>query len=809
MRKPSEQRGQLYLGAAYDSTTGRIGDQPVYLDADDLVTHGVCIGMTGSGKTGLCISLLEECALADIPVLIIDPKGDLTNLALVFPELDKQAFLPWVEEEAARRKNISLDELADAEATKWKQGLADWGIEKERLQALKNSAEVTIFTPGSSAGTPLNVLSSFDPPENAPAMDRELLRDLVAGTVSAILGLLGDSSPDSQDRRHILLSTLLERRWLAGEQTTLADLIQLIQSPPFEMLGALSLDSFFPEKDRRELAFELNALIASPSFQSWLEGEPLEVETMLRTKDGRARLSVCTISHLSDAERMFFVALLLNQFISWMRRQPGTSSLRALLYFDEIFGYLPPHPKNPPTKQQLLTLLKQGRAFGTAAMLVTQNPVDLDYKALANCGVWFLGKLQTQQDKDRILDGLEGAIHQAGGSSDHKSLDMALSALGSRVFLLNNIHAQQPLMLHSRWAMSYLAGPMTRSQIREWNSNRTPEVEASVASASLQDYLEIDNQKEQTGSDKLLNVPTAPPPGLTARFENAEAEAVYRADLYAVANITFRDRSSSEVLQREVMLTISPAALVNGELDWGQADIQEVTTGSKQRPSGSCRYHPVAGVIANTDELKQLGSMLIPHLVENYSIIGYVCKKLELKSKLGESESDFNKRVAAEIKIVKTEQEKKLKVKAEKKIAALQKKIDAETDELARDQARANTRRSEEMMSTVASVGSTLLSLFNSRRRSSAAGKISSAIKKFGTKRGMTQRAELEVIESRQAIAAAQREIDQLIEDLASEIVALNAQYDAIAEQIESYPIRPFKSNIDVDEFGYLWHAID
>ncbi len=812
MRKPSEKRGELYLGAEYDASQGQIKDQPAYLDADDLVTHGVCIGMTGSGKTGLCISLLEECALADVPVLIIDPKGDLTNLSLVFPELKQDDFLPWVEEEAARRAGQSKEEYAAAEAAKWKSGLADWGIGSERLRRLKDAAAVTVFTPGSSAGTSLNVLSSFDPPDDAASMDPELLRELIAGTVSALLGLLGDDSPDPQDRSHILLSTILEKRWLDGRETQLTDLIHLIQSPPFKMLGAISLESFYPQDERRKLAFELNSLIASPSFKTWLEGEPLDIEKMLRTADGLPRMSICTISHLSDAERMFFVSLLLNQFVTWMRRQSGTSSLRALLYFDEIFGYLPPYPKNPPSKQLLMTILKQGRAFGASAMLVTQNPVDLDYKALSNCGVWLLGKLQTQQDKDRILDGLEGAIHEAGGDSDHSSLDAALSALGSRVFLMHNIHGKKPLTLHSRWAMSYLAGPMTRSQIRKLTEGQATAVAASDEKSpdvgSLDDFIGSGDQTDVNLSGELLNVPTSPPPGLNARFVAAAEVATYQASLYAMATIVFRDRSSSDVLKCEVTLVITPAVLGEDGVGWSKSQQFDELVGSEKPPAGNAKFAPLPGAAAAVDFLKELGSEIVPYLVENYSVNGFACNALDLKSKLGESEEEFRQRVASTAEEKKLDEEDKLREKADKKIASLQKKIDKETAELERDLAKAETRRSEEMMSTVANVGSTLLSLFNSRSRSSAASKIGTAIKRFSTKRGMTQRAELEVEESKQVIAAAQQEIDGLLAQLADELVTLRHEIDAQAKSIDQFPIRPYKSNVEVQEFGYLWRAL-
>ena len=352
-------------------------------------------------------------------------------------------------------------------AALWKNGLADWGIGKEDIQKLQSAVEFAIYTPGSSSGIPVNIVSSFQAPELSWEEHSEVLREDIASVVTGLLGLVGQTDIDPlRSREHILLSNIMENAWSKGTSLQLTDLILQVQKPPFNKLGAFPLDSFFPEKDRFELAMLLNNILASPSFQSWLDGQSLNISELLYTKDGKPRHSIFYLSHLSDAERMFFVTLLFTAIESWMREQRGTSSLRALVYFDEILGYLPP-VANPPSSPVMLRMLKQARAFGVGLLLATQNPVDLNYKALSNTGTWIIGRLQTERDKERLMDGLQSA----GGDIDLKTIDKLISGLKKRVFLIHNVHESEGARLfHTRWAMNYLAGPMTRTQIPALNN---------------------------------------------------------------------------------------------------------------------------------------------------------------------------------------------------------------------------------------------------------------------------------------------------------------------------------------------------
>ena len=458
-----EKLGAFYLGKRFDSSKRQLEEELHMYDARDLTTHAICVGMTGSGKTGLCVDLLEEAALDGIPALIIDPKGDMTNLLLHFPELRPEDFQPWVNPDDARRKGFSVEAYSAQQAELWRNGLAQWGQSSDRVARLKEAVDRVIYTPGSEAGRPVSILQSFRAPALSWDEEAELLRERIQGLVSGLLALVGIDADPVRSREHILLASILEHYWRRGEDADIARLILAIQTPPISKLGVFDIESFFPSKDRFGLAMELNNILASPSFQSWLTGSPMDIPRFLTAPNGKPRHSIFYIAHLSDAERMFFVSMLLNQVIGWMRTQAGTTSLRAIVYMDEIFGFLPP-VANPPSKKPFMTLLKQARAFGVGAVLATQNPIDLDYKALTNTGTWLIGRLQTEQDVARVLDGLESASGQ--GSPSKSELRSLITGLGKRVFLAHNVHERRPVTFQTRWAMNYLRGPLTRTQIQ-------------------------------------------------------------------------------------------------------------------------------------------------------------------------------------------------------------------------------------------------------------------------------------------------------------------------------------------------------
>jgi hypothetical protein len=502
--KHYEKLGQFYLGREYDlEKKSSAGKNLVLYDSKDLVTHAIVVGMTGSGKTGLCIDLIEEAAIDGVPAIAIDPKGDLANLLLTFPDLRPEDFRPWINEDDAARKGLSPDDYAKEQADLWRSGLASWGEDGERIRRLTESADLAIYTPGSSAGIPVSIVRSFAAPPAALREDAELFRERVATTATSLLALVGIAADPVKSREHILLSTLFTAAWTAGQDLDLEALVNQVQKPPMGRIGALDLNKFYPAKDRQELALRINGLIAAPGFAGWLQGEPLDVGAFLRSSTGKPRVSIFSIAHLSDAERMFFVALLLNEINGWVRTQSGTTSLRAILYMDEIFGFFPPVAE-PPSKRPMLMLLKQARAFGLGVVLATQNPVDLDYKGLANTGTWFLGRLQTDRDKQRVLEGLEGAAAAQSVSFDRRAMGELLAGLTNRIFLMNDVHEDGPVVLESRWAMSYLRGPLAREQIKTLMKDRRPEPAATPTAQAARTARADEDQEAREKRDEAI-----------------------------------------------------------------------------------------------------------------------------------------------------------------------------------------------------------------------------------------------------------------------------------------------------------------
>ena len=495
----------LYLGKEFDPKKESLGAR-LDLDPSDLLTHGLIVGMTGSGKTGLAIALVEEVLRQGVPVLAIDPKGDLCNLLLLFDDLAPAAFQPWLDKDAVRREGKELAVAAAEAAAGWTKGLGDWGLSASDIAALKKSHEAVIYTPGSQAGVPLNVLHSLEAPKGSFEAAAEDLRDEIAGIVSGLLGLLGIEADPLQSREFILLSNLIEAAWRKGQSLSLENLITGVSDPPFDKIGALPLESVYPKRERQAFMMALNNLLASPGFEAWREGEPLDVERLLRAPDGRPRLSIIYTAHLSDDERLFITALLLDKVKTWMRQQGGTTELRALVYMDEIYGYFPPHPANPPTKRPLLTLLKQARAQGVGVVLATQNPVDLDYKGLANMGIWLVGKLQTERDRARLQDGL------LGSGVDAKKVGELLDATRKRVFLLHDIHRPAPVLLYSRWALSYLRGPVTRDEIERLMEGRKPSAAASPEAAAASGAPSSTAARPAASAAPASGPPPLPPP---------------------------------------------------------------------------------------------------------------------------------------------------------------------------------------------------------------------------------------------------------------------------------------------------------
>lgn len=827
-------KGEFYLGRVFDPAMRKTSDQSLLYDPADLTTHAFVVGMTGSGKTGLCIGMLEEAALNGIPALMIDPKGDITNLLLHFPDLLPQDFQPWVNPDEARRAGQTLPQAAESAAALWKKGLADWGIEPQRIQALKQSAQFTVYTPGSDAGIPISILASLKAPGIPWDSNREILREKISSTVIALLGLVGMNNIDPvRSREHILLSNIFENAWGQGQDLDLGELILQTQNPPFEKLGVFDVNTFFPQKDRFELAMLLNNILAAPAFQTWIEGQPLDIPSLLFTPNGTPRHSVFYIAHLSDTERMFFTTLLFSAVESWMRTQSGTNSLRALVYFDEIFGYMPP-TANPPSKQPMLQMLKQARAFGVGLVLVTQNPVDVDYKGLSNTGSWFIGKLQTDQDKQRLLDGLEGAV---AGGMDRAAYDKQIAGLDKRVFLLHNVHSKGPVLFQTRWAMNYLPGPLTRTQIPALNElagatfepvTATPAAHASSAtslpdtSARVQPSATPATQATDMRRPPAPSQPTAgssttrqeAPTGISEYFlpnNLTLAEAlhgagpeyqqvsgsqglVYHPVLLAQARTLFLNRKYNldyELPQSVIVANPDERGVVRWEnfpatpLDPRKLD---------DKPAPQARFTSLDVPLSDARVLNALQRDFADWAFRLAKVTVHANEELKVYAGPETSQGEFRQMCAKAASDQHEAEVKKVSDSFAAKLKSLQEKLDREERELEQDQARLSSRRLDE----IGSAAETVFGLFGGRKSSR---RLSSSL----TKRRMTSDASASVKESKDTIADLQAQIADMEKEKAQAIAEVDKRWGDIASQSDEITIPALKKDVNVELFGVAW----
>jgi len=771
-----EKLGAFYLGRPHDLQKKQSSETPLLYDSRDLVTHAVCVGMTGSGKTGLCLALLEEAAIDGVPAIIIDPKGDLGNLLLTFPELRPEDFRPWINEEDARRKGLEPDAFAAQQAELWKNGLASWGEDSDRIRMLREKVDMAIYTPGSTSGIPVNILGSFDAP---PTDDAEALADRVQTTAASLLGLLKIDADPVKSRDFILLSALLTHEWRLGHDLDLSALIELIQNPPFEKIGILNLETFYPAKDRFTLVMALNNMLAAPNFATWQKGEPLDVGKFLYTPEGKPRLAIFSIAHLGDEERMFFVSLLLNEVLSWTRGQSGTSSLRAILYMDEIFGYLPP-TANPPSKLPLLTMLKQARAFGVGVVLATQNPVDLDYKALSNAGTWFIGRLQTDRDKARVLDGLQGAA--GGGKFDRSAMESLLAGLGNRVFLMNNVHDDGPVVFETRWTMSYLRGPLTKDQIKTLTVDRAPIVQQALASGL-----------EGKSSAKRPALPPAVPQVFLTAVGGETP--IYSPRLLGAATVRFSDSKLGIEQSREVILSAPVPEDVSG-VNWAAAEVLDILLGDLEKsPISNAEFRDLP---ASATQPKNFGGWekdLLQTLLVSQRLTVFRCSELKLASKPEESEAEFKARIALAIRENRDTAVEALRKKYAPKAAALQARLARAESTVQKQKDQASQAR----LQTVISVGSTLLGALLGRKAISSAtlGKAATAARGVG--RSMKEGSDVGMAEQ------SAESIRQQMADLETEIQAESAALAATEPSIEKIEIKPSRSGVTIRLVALFW----
>ncbi|MEZ5332441.1 MAG: DUF87 domain-containing protein [Thermoanaerobaculia bacterium] len=775
--------GVFYLGRLREGDgDGEEATAPLLYDARDLTTHAVIVGMTGSGKTGLGIDLIEEAALDGVPVLAIDPKGDLPNLALTFPALSGPDFAPWVDGGEAERRGLTREQLGAEQATLWRDGLARWGQSGDRIRRLREAAEVTVYTPGSTAGTPLSILDSFRAPPEGQRADAEALAERITTTTSGLLGLLGIEADPLRSRDHILVASLLEEAWCRGADLSLPALIQGIQEPPMDTVGVLEVEAFYPRKERFELAMAVNNLLAAPGFEVWLQGEPLDVGRLLFDGNGRPRISVVSIAHLGEPQRMFFLSLLLAQVVSWVRSQPGTSSLRALLYMDEIFGYLPPVAE-PPSKRPLLTLLKQARAQGLGVVLSTQNPVDLDYKALSNAGSWFIGRLQTERDRERLLAGLE----QVEGFS-RPQVEAVLASLGKRVFLLHDVHEPAPVLFETRWAMSYLRGPMTRDDIR-----RLPKPPQPPGAGAL-----------SAPPPRVASTPTAGsvapvlPPEIEQRFlPSPDPDPSYEPGVLALATVHFVSAAHSLESAQELCLFVE---LEKAGVDWAQAEELDVAPAALGRqPVLPARFAPLPDEAARAGSYTTWKKDLAEHLYRNRRLELLESEASGELSRPGEDEREFRIRLQQAGRERRDAALDRLRERWASKIESARGKVDRAGERVDRERDQAGGAKLQSAISMGAALVSSLLG--NKRLSSTSLGKVTTAARGWGRAREQAE----DVERAEEAKLELEERLRALEADMNAELADLQRRVDPATEELTTRTLKPRRSDVRIESIVLAW----
>lgn len=799
------EKGHLFIGLKDGEAK-----EPLVCDSADFTTHGVIVGMTGSGKTGLGITILEEALLDGIPALIIDPKGDMGNLLLNFPDFAPSDFLPWVDDAEAKRQGVSPGELAADTASSWKEGLAKSGITPERMSELRDGTEFTIYTPGSGAGVGLNVLGSMKVPKLDWETQGELIQDEIEAFVSSLLSLADIDADPVSSPEHILLSTIISTFWREGRDLDLATLVGQVPRPPFRKLGVFDVDTFFPEKERMALAMKLNGLLASPSFAAWLEGTPLDVGEMLTGGGDKVTAAIVYLTHLSDAERLFVVTLLLSKVVSWFRTQPGTSDLRALIYMDEVFGFVPPTAE-PPSKKPILTILKQARAHGVGMILSTQNPVDLDYKAMSNAGTWMVGRLQTENDKKRILEGLASAT----GAVDVGAYDRLISDLEKRQFVLSTTTDSEPTLFGTRWAMSYLAGPLTRDQVSALMKGRSspqPETEDApsapppVAKEAMTDIAAPAESVEATGSPGHEEVPVMPmvaagvatvylDPAATWAGEVGADPAGKRltAAIAATVNLTYDDTKAGVNHQEAFEAVVFPVGPVLGsdsvkEVDHDPRDFRP------DPPEGAAYVLPEPKIDTKSF-WTGVDTDLTNHLVGARKMTVFKNDALKLYSRPGESRDDFAARAMAAGESAVDDSIAKLREKHAVRLERAQAALAKAENRVADLEATAGSKQTDELVS---GAGDIIGVLFGGRSRSNPLGQAA-------RRRSAASQARARAENAKDTLTEEQAELEGLKADLEDEVADLEDEFAAKVDAIEEVEISLEKTDVRVAELKLVW----
>ncbi|MCP1224705.1 ATP-binding protein [Sebaldella sp. S0638] len=779
-----EKLGSFYLGKKYNFGKKELTNEYYLYDSKDLTTHGLCVGMTGSGKTELCLSLIEEAAIDGIPVIAIDPKGDLGNLMLSFPDLKPEDFLPWVSQEEADKKGMTLEDYAKSTAELWKNGLQSWDEDGERIKLYKDSSDVVIYTPGSKSGIPVTALKSFDVPAQAVMENTEALNEKIQTTVSGILSLIGIEADPLQSREHILISNILSHAWAEGKSLTLADLIRLIQQPQFSSIGVFDLESFFPQKDRMGLSVKINSILASPSFSVWLEGESLDIGKFLYTKEGKPKISIFSIAHLSDKERMFFVTMLLNELVAWMRTQQGTSSLRALFYMDEIFGYFPP-VSNPPSKQPMLTLLKQARAFGLGVMLATQNPVDIDYKGLSNIGTWFIGRLQTERDKSRMIEGLRSI----NSEMDKGGLEDIISGLESRTFLASNANGSNAEIFQTRWALNYLRGPITKPQIEILMKDKKAEhseISAAVTAENKNVSSAVQGNKPVLPQD-VKEVFFQP-----QKYNNSGGKLIYKPFIYGEGKAHYVKASDIDVWDTgSFLIPMDDETAVFNESE------KLKTANYISEADSNFSFESIPASISGKNAFSQLEKGFKQFLYESNPVNLFYSKDFKTYSAPEEDEGTFRGRLSHLVREKKDAEVEKIREKYSAKMDTQKEKIRKLGQNIDKEKEQYNQKK----MTNIVDIGTTLFGAFLGKKKTVSTGRAATALRGLGRTGG----AKADVERAQEEYGIQNDKLKEMEAEFQKDIDNIQNSFNVDNFSVETVSLPPRKTDITVQKFFIAW----
>ncbi|HUP81366.1 MAG TPA: ATP-binding protein, partial [Pirellula sp.] len=723
-------------------------------------------------------------------------KGDLGNLLLAFPNLAPSDFQEWIEPSEATRQGKPIEEIAAETANRWRTGLSDWHQPADRIQRFRDSVDITIFTPGSNVGVPLTVLKSFDAPPLAVREDSETMREKVASASSGLLTLLGIDADPLTSREHILVSNIFDHAWKNGNKLSLEDLIRQIQLPPIKKIGVIDLDSFYSPADRAKLAMSLNNLLASPSFAGWLEGQALDIKGLLYNAEGKPRLSIISIAHLNDSERMFFVTIFLGELLAWMRAQPGTGSLRAIFYMDEVYGYFPPSAK-PPSKPPMLTLLKQARAFGLGIVLATQNPVDLDYKGLSNMGTWFLGRLQTQRDKDRVLDGLEGASMQQGNAFDRPEMERSLSALGNRVFLMNNVHDDGPTIFQSRWALSFLRGPLSRDQISKLMSEKRKSAKQDRPARTL--GAGSGGATKDSGARPILPSDVTEKFLVPTKIAGGKNKTVYRPAILSQSSIHYVKSTAGVDYWEDVQYMVDILDEVPDPL-WDKANkIEPDVLQLSNQPEDGYTFAELPAEMSSAKNYALWEKAIKDYFFRHVKCTVYACKAIKQTTSPGMSETDARIELSHAAREARDEAVEKLKAKNGEKLRSLQTRVLAAQQRLEKEKQDAKAKQMEGFFN----IGTTILGalLGNKIASKSNVSKAASAVKGLGrvtAQQGDVMRAQ----ETYEELLAAKEELERKCQD---EIEFVSNQFSSANLALEAIDIPIRKADTKIKFLALVW----